>query len=147
MVEFALVVPVFLLILFGIVDFGLAFNDYNSLRQGVREGAREGVVAEFGVGCTGTASQRLTCLTEERIGQDAAATRVKVKLEGAYAVGEQLTVCAQYPVTSTTGLFQPMLSGRVLKSKITMRLESLDAADPITTTAEAALPGKDWAWC
>jgi Flp pilus assembly protein TadG len=54
MVEFALVIPLFLLVLFGIIDFGLALNDYNSVRQGVREGAREGVVGEFGATCTGS---------------------------------------------------------------------------------------------
>ena len=147
MVEFALVVPLFLVLLFGIVDFGLALNDYNSVRQGVREGAREGVVGELGSACTGTGSQRLTCLTEDRIGLDAADTRVRIQLEGAYAVGEQLTVCAQHPIVSSTGMFEPFLGGKVIQSKITMRIESLDADNPITTTQESALPGKDWAWC
>jgi hypothetical protein len=147
LVEFALVVPLFLLLLFGIVDFGLALNDYNSVRQGVREGAREGVVAEFGAACTGTASQRLTCLTEERIGLDAADTRVRIELQGDYSVGEQLTVCAQHPIVSTSGMFEPFLGGKVVQSRITMRLESIDADDPLTTTQEAPLPGKDWAWC
>jgi Flp pilus assembly protein TadG len=147
MVEFAFVLPVFLLVLFGIIDFGLALNDYNSLRQGVREGAREGVVADWGSACTGTSAQQLICLTDQRIGLGATNTRVKVKLEDTYTVGDELTVCAMYPVTSTTGLFQSMLTGKVLESKITMRLENLDSVNPLTTTAETALPGKDWSWC
>ena len=147
MVEFALVVPLFLLILFGIIDFGLALNDYNSVRQGVREGAREGVVGEFGSACTGSGTQRLVCLTEERIGLDHTKTRVKVKLEGAYSDGDQLTVCAQYPISSTTGMFSSLIGGRVVQSEITMRIEAIDSDAPLTTSAEAPLPGKDWSWC
>ncbi len=147
MVEFALVIPLFLLVVFGIIDFGLALNDYNSVRQGVREGARQGVVGEFGSSCVGTANQRLVCLTENRIGLDPSATRVKVKLEGAYSAGDQLTVCVQYPIKSTTGMFSSLLGGKVLRSEITMRLEALDSVDPLTSSEESPLPGKDWSWC
>lgn len=39
-VELALVVPVFILLVMGMVDFGLAFNQYLTLQHAVREGAR-----------------------------------------------------------------------------------------------------------
>lgn len=39
-VEFALVLPVLLLILFGIIDFGRAFNAQITLTQAAREGVR-----------------------------------------------------------------------------------------------------------
>ena len=52
MLEFALVVPVFLTIVMGALDFGMAFNDYNSVRQGVREGARQVVVGDWNVAPT-----------------------------------------------------------------------------------------------
>lgn len=39
-VEFALVLPLLLLIIFGIIDFGRAYNAQASLNSGVREGAR-----------------------------------------------------------------------------------------------------------
>jgi hypothetical protein len=39
-VEFALVLPVLLLILFGIIDFGLGFNRQLQLTEAVHEGAR-----------------------------------------------------------------------------------------------------------
>ena len=45
LVEFAIVFPLFFLLVSGIIDFGLAFSDLNSTRQGVREGARQAVVA------------------------------------------------------------------------------------------------------
>lgn len=46
-VEFAVVVPVLLLLLFGIVDFARAFFQRNNLVAAVREGARYAAVLEF----------------------------------------------------------------------------------------------------
>jgi Flp pilus assembly protein TadG len=39
-VEFALVLPILLLIIFGVIDFGRAINDQITLTQAAREGAR-----------------------------------------------------------------------------------------------------------
>ncbi len=44
LVEFALVVPIFLLLLFGIVEFARAWNIYEVLTDAAREGARNAVV-------------------------------------------------------------------------------------------------------
>jgi Flp pilus assembly protein TadG len=44
MVEFALILPLLLIILFGIVDAGRFFFRYNELQNAVREGARAGAV-------------------------------------------------------------------------------------------------------
>lgn len=46
-VEFAVVVPVLLLLLFGIIDFARAFFQRNNLVAAVREGARFAAVQEF----------------------------------------------------------------------------------------------------
>lgn len=43
-VEMALVLPLLLLFLFAIGDFGIAYTRWNSLTNAVREGARTGVV-------------------------------------------------------------------------------------------------------
>ncbi|GAC1440589.1 MAG: hypothetical protein NVS3B26_10220 [Mycobacteriales bacterium] len=50
-VEFALVLPVLILVLFGIIEFGIAFAQELSLNAGAREGARLGVVP--GTDCAG----------------------------------------------------------------------------------------------
>lgn len=42
LVEFALILPVILLIMFGIVDFGLAFDASIGISNAAREGARQG---------------------------------------------------------------------------------------------------------
>src|SRR4030042_1880998 len=44
LVEFALVLPIFLLVLFAIVDFGMAFHAWITVTNSAREGARIGSV-------------------------------------------------------------------------------------------------------
>ena len=44
LVEFALLVPIFLLLLFAIIDFGMGFYSWITVTNAAREGARLGVV-------------------------------------------------------------------------------------------------------
>lgn len=44
LVEFALIVPLFLLLVFAIVDFGMGFYSWITVTNAAREGARVGVV-------------------------------------------------------------------------------------------------------
>ena len=44
LIEFALIAPVFFILLFGIIDFGLALNQRITLEHAVREGSRYGMV-------------------------------------------------------------------------------------------------------
>ena len=46
LVEFAMVLPLFLVVVFGIVDFGRAYSAYVQLNNGAREGARYGAVGK-----------------------------------------------------------------------------------------------------
>ena len=45
MVEFALVMPVLFLVLFGIIQFGALYNDYITLTDAARIGARKAAVS------------------------------------------------------------------------------------------------------
>ena len=71
--EFALLMPVLVTVLFGTIEFGYQFNDYQSMRQGVREAARQGAVKSFGSTCAlgtfagttpSTDVQNLMCTTK-----------------------------------------------------------------------------------
>ena len=45
MTEFAIVLPIFCLILFGVIQFGILFNNYVTLTDAVRAGARRAAVS------------------------------------------------------------------------------------------------------
>jgi Flp pilus assembly protein TadG len=45
MTEFALVLPILIVLLFGIIQFGIAFNNYVTLTDAVRAGARKAAVS------------------------------------------------------------------------------------------------------
>jgi Flp pilus assembly protein TadG len=55
--EFALILPIFLILVFGIIDFGMGLRAYITVAQATREGARYGVVGNqagtFTAGGTG----------------------------------------------------------------------------------------------
>lgn len=57
MVEFALVLPLFILLVFGIIEFGRAFYTWSLMSEAVREGARAGVVETNDTAATATAGQ------------------------------------------------------------------------------------------
>src|SRR3954453_15093727 len=91
LVEFALIAPILFLVLFGLIDFGFIYNDFLSVRQGVRDGARQGAVANFGTqrsctndsftsSITSTETKELICSTRNRIGLDNNKMRVAVCL-------------------------------------------------------------------
>ena len=47
MTEFALVLPLLVTLLFGIIQFGIAFNNYLALTDAVRAGSRQASVARY----------------------------------------------------------------------------------------------------
>jgi hypothetical protein len=165
LIELAIVLPLLVLIVFGVVEFGVVYNDYISIRDGVRQAAREGSVGNFGPAATTGAPCYLTgaagasdnikslmCLTKAEIGLDSSKVRVKV-LSGApaftgtgtFAKNDSLIVCAQYPVDSITGVIGTFIDGRALQTRTAFRIEKSD----ITATAGEETPpaGRDWSWC
>jgi Flp pilus assembly protein TadG len=144
------------LLLFGIIEFGFQFNDYQSIRQGTRDGARQSVVGQYdtntscgltGVGAAPTAVQEIMCLTKDRIGLGNG-VRVKVIVpNGSVPPNGQVVVCAQQPMTSLTGLFAPLINGRQLTSRVQMRIEKNLVADNLVSAEETAPNGGSWSWC
>lgn len=63
LVEFALVLPIFLLVLFGIIDLGRYVYVANAFNQAAREAARYGSVEQWSYACPAgvTSPDRLTC--------------------------------------------------------------------------------------
>ena len=152
LVEAALILPLVVMLFMGIVDFGLAIADFNSLRQGDREGVRRAVVAEIGddTSCSisGAPSTddttRLVCLTKQQVGLDEAETRVAVKFDASYTEGDALILCTQYPLRSRTGFFGFLLNNKVVHAQTDMRIEKV--AD-LVIEEFSETGGDGWDWC
>jgi Flp pilus assembly protein TadG len=104
MTEFAIVLPIFVMLLLGIAQLGIAFNNYLSLTDAVRAGARYG-------GVDRTASNP-TADTIAKVKQSAAnldQNQIGVTITSTWQPGADLTVCGTYP-------FSINLIGLVVKS-------------------------------
>ena len=77
LVEFAIVLPVFLLIVFGIIDAGRYIYLVNAFNQAAREGARYGSVEQWQYSCPSSvpvgSQDRYTCTAAVTIGRVAGA--------------------------------------------------------------------------
>jgi hypothetical protein len=72
-----------------------------------------------------TNRNQLICLTKSQAGVQNG-VRVNVQFEGnSYVAGNALVICAEYPLQSLTGLFQPFLNGRVARTKAEFRIEKV----------------------
>lgn len=121
-VEFALVMPLLFMLLFGIIQYGLFFNDSLSTRTGVREGARLGVVGSFdSAGCTGDPLDRLACGTGKQIGALTGEEYVRVAA-ASWTKGKPLVVCAYVKSDGGVGLL-PMPNGGWIFSTTRMSIE------------------------
>jgi hypothetical protein len=152
-VEFALVVPILLAVMFGIVDYGLWFGDSLNIRQGVDEAARRAVVNDFG-SCTGAGeTEKTACVVKERIGAFGGTVYVKVsvigpapsKTAGNWAKGGQLLVCAMVKEEGLTGL-TPMPKDGILRDLVHKRVEAT-AGSSVPDFSDTPPTGSDWAWC
>ncbi len=142
-VEFALVVPILVALLLGIVDYGLLFTDTVSTRNGVREGARQGVVSNFSsTGCTtGSSLDQLRCKTKLQIGALSGTASVKISAPNGWLKGKPLIVCTIVPNPGVIK-FVPMPDDIRSKAELSIETESL----PPTGALSSADAG-DWSWC
>jgi hypothetical protein len=119
----AIVIPILLLLVFGIVEFGFLFYRQIGINQGVREAARAAVVNNYASsGCSGSAAAQIACLADNRSGVSGTKSYVHVEQAGHTGVGDSITVCSDYPESSITGIMSGFLPNH-LTSKVTMRLE------------------------
>lgn len=147
-VEFALVSGVLFLLLFGMIQYGLWFNDSLSTRQGVREAARHAVVESFGYdsSCTaGANSARLRCSARKDIGPVTGTSYVKVDA-ASWQKGKAVTVCAMVKTDSGLGLL-PLPHHGWITSRTQMSIEQVTQAGAWTNTADTLPSGMTWDWC
>ena len=137
LVEFAIAIPLFAILLFALIDSGLAFGGFLTLRNGVDAGARMATVSQYDPSCN-SATNKMVCTIEDRIGSFIGVSGGSVKVsiafpDGSSASGNDVEVCAEATLHSTTGL-TPFISGRVVHATSLVRLEQ-DASYSAYTAA------------
>lgn len=115
LVEFALVLPVLVLLLFASVDFSRAFFTLQAVTHASREGARSGIVS--GATAADVNGAVNTRLVSAGLTQTASVTVTGV--DGA-ASGDPTTVTVSYPFQTLGGSLIPGWSGTVTLSQTTV---------------------------
>ena len=121
LVEFALVLPIFLLIFLGVVDFGRAIYTKHILDKAAREAARAGAVRVDEAEAIQTARTAATnVLTSLHMNSETQVDVNVVNVNGAPAI----SVSTRLPFSSffTTGQFA-IIKNLTLTSNVTMRKE------------------------
>lgn len=153
-VELALVSMILFPILFGIVDYGLWFNDSLNTRQGVREGARRAVVENLTVATGSPCAARqgadaMACITQQLIKPAAGQAYARVVVPNGWKRGNTVLVCGMTKVDGVTGV-TPLPVDGLVRSKLEMSIEveSTPIANGGPTTATTGTPpGASWGWC
>jgi len=162
-VEFALVVPVLVLLVLGIVDYGIYFVDTTGARQGVREGARQGVVENFPAGACADPNvaptggdpdlNQLACQTLKDMGIIGGRAFLRIEAVPDWEENADLLLCAAVDETALTG-YTPLPRGGDIRSVFRMRIEQADDAPPgrgeaytDPSAGGATQPSGGWGWC
>lgn len=92
MTEFALVLPLLVVLLFGIIQFGITFNNYISLTDAVRAGARKAAVSRH--------EDNPVAVTVDQVKEaatDLKAADLAITVNSTWVAGEEVEVSASYP--------------------------------------------------
>jgi Flp pilus assembly protein TadG len=123
-VEFAVILPVLLLVLMSVYQFGQVFVNYMDVTGAGREGARKAAVSRTAGTCTVVDSLAVTAAKGAASDLNQSSLNVTVArtcTNNAYAQGSDVTATATYPYTiSILGL---VVSSGSLSSSTTMRVE------------------------
>lgn len=117
-VETALVLPVILLILTGIIDFGLMFNSYLIIANASREGARCAAVGYTDAEVTAIVADITSILDQSKL------TTVIYPSESLRKKGDEVTVTVRYDNSLLTPIISSIVPNPMkLEGKTVMRVE------------------------
>jgi Flp pilus assembly protein TadG len=116
MTEFALILPLLVLLLFGVIQLGIAFNNYIVLTDAVRSGARKGTVARHLSNPEAAVEAQVRAAGTELEPDD-----LDITVTSSWQQGADITVSATYPYSiSLLGL---VVKTGELTSSTTERVE------------------------
>lgn len=96
MTEFALIAPILIVLVFGVIQFGIAFNNYMTLTDAARAAARKGAVSRnLGSAAAQSACQNAGYAAGGNLDQPG--TLFVVTCNSSWSSGSDVTVTATYP--------------------------------------------------
>jgi Flp pilus assembly protein TadG len=116
LVEFALVLPLLALVLFGVIQFGIAFNNYVTLTDAVRAGARTASVSRFS---SAPGAEAEDAVRDAAVNLDQ--SKLAVTVTSSWARGDDVRVVATYPYE--IDLIGLVVASGSLESETTERVE------------------------
>ena len=116
MTEFAIVLPILVVLLFGIVQFGILFNNYVTLTDAARAGARAAAVSRQSADPVGTATAAV-----QSSASDLNQGNLGVNISSTWAPTAPVTVTATYPYSIS--LLGWVISSGTLTTKSTEAVE------------------------
>ena len=124
LLEFAFVVPLFLLLVFGVMEFGWAFFQNLDVRHGAREGSRLAAV-NYKTTASPTPADQVTQIVNELCARMDSGDDISVQISrsGTSAVGQPLTVTVTKPLDQLSGFLGFALDGVTLSSTVESRIE------------------------
>jgi len=152
---------VLFLILFGIIDYGIWFADAISMRQAVRDAARQGSVENFGTSCSATGTgadlHKLACSVASGAAPISGTVAVRAVIAtdpqassgAAWKAGYTLRVCALSQHTPLLPLV-PFPAGGISETRVDIPIEQASSAGAGTRTGYPGDPlpsGANWSWC
>ncbi len=118
LVEFAILLPLLLLLLMGILEFGIMLNSYLTIHNSAREGARLGIVAGSNIEI-----KELIIKTSPNLDADNLVVNITPS-DGSRKSGDTITVEVIYNYHVTIPIISNIIHNvAVLKAQTSMRIE------------------------
>jgi Flp pilus assembly protein TadG len=119
LVEFALVLPILSLLLLGVIQFGVAFNNYITLTDAVRAGARKGAVGRHLESPQAAVEETVRAAASDNL----KSSDLVITVDSPWTQGSDVTVTATYPYDIRLLGFGVTITKGDLKSSTTERVE------------------------
>jgi uncharacterized protein (UPF0333 family) len=115
-VEFALILPLVILMIFGILDFGRVFHAYLAIDHAGREAARAASIGKDNTTILNTAVNDATSIGLK-------SEQVVIDPSGSRSSGTEAKITISYPVTFLTPIIGNLISPLTLTNTTVMRVE------------------------
>ncbi len=117
LVEFALILPILLLVVMAILQFGLMLNSYLTIENASREGARAGII-----GSSDDEIEQLIISTSPNLDPSKLTVSITPKEEYRKS-GDTLTVIVSYNYELVVPIISSIVENAVLNGQTSMRVE------------------------